>query len=241
MIQFVTLSTITNDLLNVIRGSQVTQSEPISKRQVEAWIHQYRALLLKRDLDKNKVPNPDYIQTIQALELQEVDEAQGTNVSTDYKTFRSTLQLPKTLDLNFKSGFTYIGTITGQEIQFVPETRVQWRQHTKYTPFERLAYLKDGYLYVGNDKELKYVTVRGIFEIPPEISHLENPREVITDVTEDSEYPIPIDKVPILKEMILQQELGIMSQGLSDLTNESASKIESPLNADVKYTNRSSR
>ena len=128
MIQFVTLNTITSDLLNIIRGAQITQSEPISKRQVEAWIHQYRAKILKQDLDKGKVPNPDYIQTIQALELQEVEETEDTTVDTDYKTFRTNLKLPKTIDLNFKSGFMYIGTITGQEIKFVPETRTRCQE-----------------------------------------------------------------------------------------------------------------
>ena len=64
MISFITLNTITTDLLNIIRGAQVTQSEPISKRQLEAWVHQYRALLIKQEMDKGKMPNPDYIQTL---------------------------------------------------------------------------------------------------------------------------------------------------------------------------------
>ena len=241
MITFVTISTIVNDLLNVIRGSQITASEPISKRQVEAWVHSYRALILKQDLDKNKVPNPDYIQTIQALNVEEVDEVEGSTLTTEYKTFRTLIQLPKTLDLNFRSGFTYIGTITGQELQFIPEAQARWKQHTKWTPNDRVAYLKDGYLYVTNDLEIRYLTVRGIFEIPTEVSHLNNANEVITDATEDSIYPMPIDKIPLLKEMILSKELGIMVQAPSDISNDAASKIESPVDADIRYTNRSNR
>ena len=71
------------------------------------------------------------------------------------------------------------------------------------------------------------MTVRGIFEIPTEISHLNNANEVITDATEDTEYPIPINLIPTLKEMILSKELGIMAQAPSDLENESASILES--------------
>jgi hypothetical protein len=239
MITFVTLNTIAHDLLNIIRGAQITESEPISLRQIESWIHQYRALLLKQDLDKGKMPNPDYIQTIQALEVEEVDEAQGSEVSTDYKTFRTKIQLPNTIDLNFKPGYTYIGTITGQEIQFVPEGRSRWQQYKKYTNSDRLAYLKDGYIYVANDKELRYITVSGVFEIPSEVSHLSNPNETITDVTINSPYPMPIDKIPTLKEMILSKELGIEARAYSDLTNESMSKLEPPLTAEVKHTARS--
>lgn len=238
MIEFVTLNTIVSDLMLIIRGSQVTQSEPISKRQIESWVHQYRAKLIKQDLDKGKRPNPDYIQTIQALELEEVDESEGTTLSTDYKTFRTTIQLPKTIDLNFKPGFMYIGTITGQEIQFVSETRARWQEYSKWTGNDRMAYLKGGYLYVTNDRELKYLTVRAIFEIPTEVSHLSNTNEIITDATGDTEYPIPINMIPTLKEMILSKELGVEAVAYSDVTNDSASKLESPITGDVIKTTR---
>ena len=46
--QFITLRTITTDILNIIRGSNISDSEAISKRQVEDWIHQYRTILLLR-------------------------------------------------------------------------------------------------------------------------------------------------------------------------------------------------
>ena len=246
MIQFVTLNTITNDLLNIIRGAQVSQSEPISKRQIEAWIHQYRALLIKQDMDKGKRPNPDYIQTIQALGLEEVSEAEGSALDLDeneagLRTFRTLIQLPKTIDLNFKPGFTYVGTIGGQEIQFVAEGQARWRQYMKYTANDRIAYLKDGYIYVTNDKEIRYITVRGIFEIPTEVSHLSNTNEVITDATEDTEYPIPINMVPMLKQMILKQELGIEAQAYSDVENDSASIVSSPISGDTIKTTRRTR
>ena len=229
MISFVTLSTITSDLLNIIRGAQLTQSEPISKRQLEAWVHEYRAKLIKQDLDKGKLINSDYTQSLQALEVEEVDEAQGTTVDTDYQTFRTKLQLPNTLDLNFKPGFTYIGTITGQEIQFGSEAKSRWQEWKKYTANDRTAYLKDGYMYVTNDREIRYITIRGVFEIPTEISHLNNPNESVTDVTENSAYPIPINMVPTLKQMILQGELGIEAVAPSDNINDSTSKVESNL------------
>jgi hypothetical protein len=80
--EFVTLNTITTDLLEIVRQAKISRSEPISKRQLEAWVHQYRSLLLKRDLDKGKMPNPDYIQEIPAIELEVVDRADGSNIDT---------------------------------------------------------------------------------------------------------------------------------------------------------------
>ena len=238
MIQFITLNTITTDLLNIIRGAQLTQSEPISKRQLEAWVHEYRAKLIKQDLDKGKLINSDYTQSLRALELEEVDEAEGTTVDTDYQTFRTILQLPNTIDLNFKAGFTYIDTITGQEIQFSSEAKSRWQEYKKYTSSDPIAYLKDSYIYVTNDKEIRYITVRGVFEIPPEVSHLDNPKESVTDVTENSPYPIPINMVPTLKQMILQGELGIEARAYSDITSDSAAKVEPNTTGEVRRTNR---
>lgn len=216
MIQFVTLNTITTDLLNIIRGAQVSQSEPISKRQLEAWVHEYRAKLLKQDLDKGKMPNPDYIQQIQALELEEVSESQGSTLQSTVKTFRTKLQVPKTIDLNFKPGFMYVGTPNGKEIQFVPEGRARWQQYKKYAGNDPVAYLKEGHIYVENDKAIRYITTRGVHEVPPEVSHLNNPNEDITDITENSAYPIPINLLPTLKEMILKGELNIETRAFSD-------------------------
>jgi hypothetical protein len=226
MISFVTLNSITTDILNVVRGSEISQSEPISKRQIEAWIHATRSKLIKQDLDKGKMPNPDYIQVIQALEIEEVEESEGSTVSTDIKTFRTKIQLPNTIDLNHRSGFMYIGTINGQEIQFSSEGKARWQEYKKYTFGDPIAYLKDGYLYVTNNKTIRYITVRGIFEIPPEVSHLNNPGEVITDVTENSPYPIPINILPTLKEMILRGELGIEVKAFVDAGNDGDSKVE---------------
>ncbi len=235
MIKFVTLNTIIHDLLEIVRGAQVSRSEPISLRQIEAWVHQYRAKLLKQDLDKGKHPNSDYIQTIQALELVEVDEAEGTPITTGYRTFRTKVQLPKTVNLNFKPGFTYVGTITGQEFQFSPEERARWQPFRKYTSGDKIAYLKDKYLYVHNDKEIRYITVRGIFEIPPEVDQINDGAGL------DNEYPIPIDMLPVLKEMILKQELNIEVKAYSDITNESASKHESPAMGQPAQVSRANR
>ena len=48
MIQFVTLDNIITDLLKIARGSKVSQSETISRRQLEEWVNEYRALLIKQ-------------------------------------------------------------------------------------------------------------------------------------------------------------------------------------------------
>jgi hypothetical protein len=207
--EFVSLRSIIYDLLNIIRAAKISNDEAISERQIEAWIHEYRGKLIKQDIDKGKYPNPDYIQeyvNIDGTPLHLVKEDRPTqDVIVSY------VKIPKTLDFNFKSGITFVGDIEGHQIQLVPEARITWQQYKKYTSKEPLAYLRDSYLYIHNVGDLQYITIRGIFEIPTEIPN--------NDL--DSKYPIPINWIPTLKEMILKQELGIESMAANDDTNDS--------------------
>ena len=227
-VTFVSLNSIVTDLLAIVRGSKVSASENITKRQLEAWVHQYRSILLKRDLDKGKMPNPDYIQEIAGLELEVIDYTDElTNVAKGEYLLRSKLQIPNTIDLNFKPGIVHIGTVDGYEFQLVPEGRTRWQNYKRFTHSDKLAFLKNNYLYVANDTALKFLDVRWIFEIPTDVINFVNANTAQGDYSLDDAYPIPIDKIPVLKEMILKGELGIQIRTPSDNTNDSDSKMES--------------
>ncbi len=219
-IEFVSLNSITQDILWIIRGSQVTSSETISWRQIENWIHQYRAMMIKKDLDKSKYPNPDYIQEIQCLKMIVVDKADDSTIKTNRLLLRSELQLPKTIDFNYSQGFTYIGTLDGKELQLVPQSRVKWQKEKYYTSTQPIVYYKNRYLYLDNEFVVEYLTVRGIFEVPSEVADFVNPYTNLPEFTLDSKYPIPITMLPGLKKMILEQELNIMTHETSDLKND---------------------
>lgn len=223
---FITLRTIITDLLNIIRASNISSSESISPRQLEDWVHQYRAVLLKQDLDKGKKSNPDYIQEIGNVRLEGVDivgdDVTYLGLETGVKVYRTELELPKTLDLNFTSGFTYIGTPTGDEIQLVPEGRSKWQKYKKYTSGNKVAFLRDSRLYLVNSNALKFITVRGVFEIPAEVGRFINP---ITDqpyFNLDTKYPMPANMIPTLKRMILEKELGLEAAAPTDTRNDNS-------------------
>lgn len=236
MITFVTLDNIITDLLNVIRGSKVSQSESITRRQIEEWVNEYRAILIKQDMDKGKMPNPDYIQELPGVLLQVVDKSEGVVIPSETYMMRTKLQLPKSLDLNFKSGLMYVGTTDGREIQLVPEGRSQWQQYKRFTSNDPLAFLKNNYLYINNVTPLQAITVRGIFEVPTEAGNFINSNATTRTLEYRDAYPIPANLVPVLKEMILSKELGIMVQSPSDNKNDSSNDVS--LNAEQTYAPR---
>lgn len=224
---FSTLRTITTDLLNIIRASNVSASEPISRRQLEDWVHQYRAILIKRDLDKGKKPNTDYIQEIGNLQLEKVDltgdDVTSLGLESGSFVYRTVLEIPNTIDLNFTSGFTYIGTSAGDELQLVPEGRSRWQQYKKYTDSDKLVFLRNKKLYVVNSEALEFLTTRGIYENPAEVGRFINPITNQPYFNLDSKYPIPVNLIPALKEMMLQKELKIEAAAPTDKTNDANS------------------
>lgn len=226
--EFISLNTIINDLLNVVRGSKLNASEPISKRQIESWIHQYRALLLKRDLDKGKQPNVNYTQVIPTVELIKEDKAtSASTLTTGIYLYRTTIEIPKALDLNHSYGILSVTDILGNEIQIVPESKVSWQSYKRYTKGETLAFLKNNYIYIVNPKGIKYIAIRGVFENPVSVYELVNPMTTQRLATYDDPYPVPMDIIPALKELILNRELGIEVVSPSDIKNDSKSEFSS--------------
>jgi hypothetical protein len=225
MITFITLDTIVTDLLNTARGAKVSQSETVSRRQIEEWVNEYRSLLIKQDLDKGKTPNPDYIQELPGLRLEVVDRTVGSDLQSGTYIMRTALSIPKTIDLNFKSGLMYVGTIDGREIQFVSESRSLWQQFKRFTSRISLSWLRNRHIYISTVTPMQYITVRGVFEIPTEAGNFVNTSADTTTLHYHDAYPIPANMVPVLKEMILTKELGVMVQQPSDNKNDSTNKV----------------
>lgn len=207
-----TLRTIIYDLLNIIRGSEVIDDEPISEKQIENWINQYRALFIKRDLDKDKPANPDYIQNIDDISL---------TFDSSMDKYRTNVDIPNTINLNNKSGLLFIGDTYGNRIGLVPESRVNWQEHKRFTQDAPLAFLRNKRIYIHNQKVLETVSIRGIFEIPSEAAVANG-----DTFDYDSVYPLPIDMLPALKREILKGELGIEWKAPSDDTNDANHEIE---------------
>lgn len=201
----VSLKAIIYDLLDIIRGAQVADDEPISERQIETWIHQYRAILLKRDIDKGHMPNPDYIQNIDDISL-ELDA-----VTSRYRT---DIDIPKGIDFKHNYGLTFVGDALGDQIQILPEKRVNGQQYARWTTNDTLAYINSSRVYLYNEGTLTSVYIRGIFENPVEAAESNG----IT-YNYDSVYPVPMSLIPIIKEEILKKELNIEWQAPSDNTN----------------------
>lgn len=224
MVTFGTLDTIIDDILLELRNSNIAESEQLSRIQIEQWILQYRTVLIKQDIDKGRDINPDYIQDIENIELQIEDYTIDSIHGSSDKILVTKGRIPKTIDFHFRSGLTYIGDSAGNEIQLMSERRSSVQKFRRYTFYDYSAFVKGQRIYVNGPGDIRTINVRGIFENPASVSGF--------DVTKDT-YPVPMNMIPVIKELIFTKEIKL--QVPSDVTNDSSDDTQNAQKADRRY------
>lgn len=209
-----TLDTIIDDILLIIRNNNISASEDLSRAQIEQWIHQYRAQLIKQDIDKRRAINPSYTQTLDPLMLEkiqinDIDKAEELSKPCDYK-YKTVQSIPKPLDFHFSNGIIKVSDLHDCPIQKMSTSRRHFQWLRKYTSNEYTYYYKPDYIYVQGVDALRYIKVVGVFEDPTQAG-----------LTSDQSYPMPIDRLGALKQMIFDNELRFMLQRPSDDKNNS--------------------
>lgn len=206
------LNNIVDDILLIVRNNNLSESEHLSRIQIEMWIAQYRSILIRQDLDKGRDINPMYIQTMPCIHLDKVDTVAG---KIEYK---SNIELPKLIDFHFRTGLVYVKDMYGNLIQLGHETKMKYQRYRKYTCGDYIAYIKNNRLYIeGSDNQLEWVEIGIIAENPADLNECFDP---------DSEYPVPAHMIPVIKDMIFSKELNIMHQMPSDETNNSRDDVQ---------------
>jgi hypothetical protein len=218
-----TLKEITYNILNVMEGGRGTNSEYYSLRQIEFNVQYYRALLLRRDAERGYI---DLNQFEQEFETPlEVISAYSDNSAVDLcdlysMLLRSSLTIPKSINLKGHYDLTWVGTANRQS---VPLSRFYQLQHFKYNRFTstgRRAYVANDRLFVVGDPgvealfdttveyciPLSSVLVRGVFADPTEVEGWQD-----TD-----EYPISLDMVQRITQSLLNGEMRQMVDQYAD-------------------------
>lgn len=205
-----TLDEITDNILQIARNNNVAESEHLSRRQIQLWIHYYRVFMIKQWIDKEmELENLDemFIQTIQPIHLNKVETAPGKLLYVGDK------ELPKLIQFNNRVGVISVKDMYGNLIQIGNQTKSKLQRYRKATCGDYIAWVKGNKIYVeGDSNKLEYISVDVIAEDPTSLVDCWSP---------DMEYPIPASMIPTIVDMILKRELQVMVQMPSDTTNNS--------------------
>ena len=222
----ISLKTLTDDILLLVRNNNISESEDLSRSQIHAWIKAYKNLIWKEEKDKRKymakqfqlmwedLNDDEFIKRIEVgpLELEPVES------KSEIPTFtkRTKYPLVKVMD-NDPKNVLAIHDQQGENIQYMDHVRRHYNYWRKYTFGEMSAYyMDDGHVYVQglvDQDELKYIYVLYIQEVEDDTDDGSD-----NDVDED-DVKIPAWMVPSIKERIIKNELSFMLNRPSDDSN----------------------
>lgn len=195
----ITLEKIVYNIINIASGGRSTHNEHLAEPQIEQWVHDYRALFIRRDQSRRRRQR-EFEQRLDSLQLSEYDD------------YLRTEPLPQLVRLADREAVSHAGPDEFTAWQVVDNHSVLWRGFSKYVDSDPFVFVMDDRrIYVANSPDTEELTVRGMFENPSRVQSflVENEQ---TEHDDEWRYPLPADLIEPLIKAILQTELNITKQ-----------------------------
>ncbi len=147
--------------------------------------------------------------------------------SSDCKVLRSISRIPRPVELTQKDLITRVaGTnVSGKGFSVIPYARVQWAGSSRWTRNTTKAFYHNGYIYIINPPALNKIDISLVAEDPREAASFANCTGTPC-YSDDDRFPISSWMLPIIKDVILKNELRIASAGMSDVKNDEKANPE---------------
>lgn len=217
------------DLLELARAGRGSDDESLTPELVGFWVDNTRAELIGQWVDKGRSLNPDIIQTIPCLEIEQVDASECGCEETGCFIYRSKLQLPATVEsANGVNLITRVASVKvdSKAFSFVPYERFIWSSDNKFTKNIPKATLKNRYLYIKSNSFLgDKISVSLVASYPQDLAIYASCTGEPC-YTDDSYYPISARMVETLKKKIQDTNLRIALQTKGDDVNNANNEEE---------------
>lgn len=230
-----TLNEASYNILNILRGGRSFDNDPFSIEQIKYTIGYYRALLVRRDLEREG-RTEELEQDLGFVSLEVVDPTEGTMFGMDNLVLRTSGDIPEPVRLKDRIGITAVYAPDRAVAYPVIDYRMnRFQKYNKYTDkVARSFYLNKKVHIIGTSlmtnlsdlilatktldeiplEELTtqpmFCVVRGIFENPVAAWEFAHPDEEWSDDT--SPYPLPSDMEQRIAQSLISGEFKVLSQ-----------------------------
>jgi hypothetical protein len=217
------------NIINIGRGGLSSDDDRLNERQVKFWMRYYRSKAIFFDSNGGRSLDPQLVQDLGCLALEEVDKADCPEALWGCNVKR--VKIPKLVDLPDNRGLAFIGLLdkTTQFVLTSPNV-MQFAVHRKFTGNMRRAYLIGEYIYVTDpfNEDIKYINVRGVWDDPQAVEYTDGDG-VVSCIGDDDVYPMPDRYVADIVNQILRIELNMTIQATNDEFNDSR-EANQPIN-----------
>lgn len=182
-------------------------------------VDHYRAMLLRRDFERNGKITRHFEQDLGCIELTPVNASKCCGLPLECVVVRSVIKLPRMIRYKYRDGITHISDPTGLgTIPLVDANTVQWLPYDRHTKNERKAYMIEDYLYIYNPDGIDNVNVRGVLESPEDAAKFDCDGSNCYDETTD--YPLSADLVTAITEGLLKGTFMMLPMTKQDTEND---------------------
>jgi hypothetical protein len=201
------LNDISYHILNTVRGNRSKDYPDLSIDQIKDAVKYYRALLIRRDQQKNFNRYRMFEQDLGLVTVDYYDTAEDPNTNSNIELIRTDSKIPSPIRMKEWEGITYVGRLdkSGEPFPLVDAHRSWWNQYNKFTSDEPEAFYRNGYVYVRNTNVIDEINIRGVFEDPEEVYNFKGEDE-------EKPFPIPEDMVQRITQSLLNGELSFAVQ-----------------------------
>ena len=112
------LNNIIDNILQIARNNNITESEHLSRHQIELWIKYYRAMLIKQAIDKGYDVDEAYVSTIEPIHLDVIQTYPGKHVYVGDR------ELPALISFRYRPGVVAVRDMYGNIIQLGNYTKL---------------------------------------------------------------------------------------------------------------------
>lgn len=190
-------------------------AERFGKDEDEAFIEQikfsvkyYRALLIRRDAERNQT-NRTYLQNF-IQPLIKVDEADTCVTQIGCEILRTENKVPKPIRLKQDTPFTFVGSVGYKKgITYMSPSLIEDLKFLPYIANEWFYTYINEYIYLYNMNKIKRILIEASFEDPTKALTLcENSVNCVND---NEEFPLSADMVQQVIQSILGGEFQLVN------------------------------
>jgi hypothetical protein len=220
-----TYNQIAYDILEIVKGNQISDDVDISIPHIMYHINNQRALWIRNEYNKpGRKVDQHLVQDLGCLELTTVDAAECCSVTTDCVALRTKNKIPAFIELHNGVALTRVGPVNKLKPPFNLTSYAQapYMSANKYTGNTVNAFVLNDYVYIlTNDVSMQtmdYINVQGIVADPEVLVdyHCESSGDPCFSY--DDEYPMNTWMIPYIKEQVLAQ-FGLSLQTPKDEGN----------------------
>ncbi len=213
-----TLNEMVYDVLETVYGGKISDDSTVAEELVQYFYINNRAKLIREDQGKGRSLSNNIVQTLPCVPVIEVNASECCDIQGDCTMYRTEEPLPKFIELYQKDLITKASgvDIMSKGWNIIPYHRAIYAGASRWTKDTTKVFLKNSYLYIMNPPAvLSKISVSGVFEDPREAAQFANCAGEPC-YNDDMQFPISAWMIPIIKDMILKNDMRIIAANMQD-------------------------